>query len=236
MQLDPKLWIWLVAHRDNTERDAVLAMRAVQLSLWHWPITVRARWVRLLFLTWRWQLWARFAHHGFYLPRVPRIHLRAVLWPHQHGSIAESRCFQSSTTAFDHCRCQDRYNICGHRNITPMTMGFIHNTCSSTKSFLYRRLKNAQQAASPVRAATMFALCAHSLAIDETLPTLLHPAHRCFPQNYHNKYGSDETSNAEYTQIKKSKFIQEIRKLNENKDSDHTQHFHTALTATTHII
>lgn len=150
IQPDPKLWPWLVAHRGNTEWDAVLAMHAVQFCLWHCPITVWARWVRLIFLTCCWQLWARFANHSFYLPRVPWVHLRAVLWPHQHGSIAESWCLQSSTTAFNHCRRQDGYNICGHRNITPMTMGFLHNTCSRTKSFLYHRLKNAQQVASHV--------------------------------------------------------------------------------------
>ena len=34
----------------------------------------------------------------------------------------------------------------------------------------------------------------------------------------------------------KSKFIQVIRKLNDNKDSDHIQNLHIALTDTTHII
>lgn len=133
-------------------------MRAVQLRLRHWPIAVWARWVRLLFLACCRHLWSWFAHHSFYLPRVPRIHLRAVLWPHQHGSIAESWRLQPSTTALNHCRRQDGYNICGHRNITPMTMGFLHKTCSSTEFLVSQTEECAADSVICPRAETTFAL------------------------------------------------------------------------------
>jgi hypothetical protein len=94
-----------------------------------------------------------------------------------------------------------------------MIMGFFFSTCSSIKSFLYHRLKNAQQAP-PSAPCSNNVVCSmvHIIWQMTKLCAFLHPGHACFPCPCHNIYGLVETLKTENTQIKKLKFTQVIEK------------------------
>ena len=38
----------------------------------------------------------------------------AVLGPHQHGGVAERRVAQARAVTLDHCRRQDRHDVCSN--------------------------------------------------------------------------------------------------------------------------
>jgi hypothetical protein len=137
--------------RGNTERDTVLAVDAVQLCHGQGPIAVWARWAGLLFLARCQQLRAWFAHHGFYLLGVLWVHLRAIFWSHQHGSIAESRCLQPSTTALDHCWSQDGHDICDDRNILFVTTDTVLMIESESTEWLIGWLTDVYKKKSKVK-------------------------------------------------------------------------------------
>jgi hypothetical protein len=190
-------------------------MHAVKLCLRHWPITVWAWWVRLLFLTCCWQLGARFAHHSFYLSRVSWIHLWAILWSHQHCSIAESWCLQSSTTALNHCWCQNGHNIYGDRNTTlTITVSYTIHAVVQRISCI-TTLSNAQQAVPsiPVQQLRCLLYDTHNLAINTTLYVVFHPQYDYFPCHYHSIHELVEILKIKCIQINKLKFTHVIRKM-----------------------